>query len=134
MIRYLNTDLDLEADFALSSLATALESNGVRPLHVTEGDDGLWHASFETDDQHDEPEHALKAMLDAIDQLPEEHRSSLGKCTLCEFNIGYDCADEPWAFNNGVTNATLGRMARVGASLRMTLYPPDRDREGQCHL
>ncbi len=43
-----------------------------------------------------------------------------------EFNIGYDCGAEPWAFNQGLSAHLLGRMATAGASLRVTIYP---DRE-----
>ena len=129
MIRYLNTDLDLNADFSLSSLARALESKGVFALHAEERDDGLWYATFEIEGEHDdelhEPEFTLNTMLNAINELGDDDRSSLKNCSLCEFNIGYDCGDEPWAFNNGITNPTLRRMATLGASLRITLYPPE---------
>ena len=42
---------------------------------------------------------------------------------LREFNIGYDCGEEPWAFNQGLSAETLRRVAAVKASLRWTLYP-----------
>ena len=49
-----------------------------------------------------------------------------GQCTTREFNLGYDCGAEPWAFNQGLSSELLGRIAAVGASLRLTIYP---DRE-----
>jgi hypothetical protein len=125
-ISFLNTDLDLVSADDLSPLAKALEAACVFPMHVTRGADGLWYAMFETQGERTEPEPCISVMLSAIESLPPAHRSTWDHCTLREFNIGYDCGDEPWAFNQGLSVALLGRMAAVGASLRVTLYP---DRE-----
>lgn len=124
-IRYLNTDLDLVAGRDLVPLANALEARGVSSLFVTPGDDGRSYATFETDNQYETPESNISAMLAAIESLDENVRALWSECSLREFNIGYDCGYEPWAFNNGLTNATLLRIANAGASLRITLYPPD---------
>lgn len=126
-IRYLNTDLDLVSWQDLSPLAAALEAQGVNPLHVTRGEDGLWYATFETVDQHEVLEASVSAMLDAIESLADDSREHWWECSRREFNAGYDCGDEPWAFNDGLTNETLRRVAALGTALRITLYPPDRD-------
>ncbi|MEE3719966.1 hypothetical protein V2H45_24830 [Tumidithrix elongata RA019] len=123
--RYLNTDLDLFATVDLTPLAAVFESQGVFPLHVTRGEDGHWSAILETDGQYEEPESSIAAMLSVIEQFDEPERSIWRVLTLCEFNIGYDCGSEPWAFNQGLSNALLQRMAKVGASLRVTLYSPE---------
>ena len=123
IISYLNTDLDLTSADDLTALSAAFESAGVSPLHVERGDDGLWHATFETDEQHAEPESNIAGMLAAVELLGEPLRSVWAGCTQREFNIGYDCGAEPWAFNQGLSSALLGRMAAAGASLRLTLYP-----------
>jgi hypothetical protein len=125
-ICYLNTDLDLTSSGDLTALAGVLESRGIRPLHVTRSEDGLWYATFETTDSHDDPEPNIAAMVVVIESLVEPHRSVWLGCSRREFNIGYDCGAEPWAFNQGLSCELLGRMAAVGASLRWTLYP---DRE-----
>jgi hypothetical protein len=130
-IHYINTDLDLVASRDLTSLAAALKARDVFPLHVTYHEDGLWYAIFENEGtfeqylQLDIPEKAIAAMLDAIESLDKKFLSIWSKCSLREFNIGYECGDEPWAFNNGLTNTTLVRMAKLGASLRVTIYPPN---------
>lgn len=126
-ICYLNTDLDLTSSDDLTGLATVFESRGVFPLHVTSGEDGLWYATFEMLDQHTEPEPNIAAMIAVAESLGEPHHSVWLGCTRREFNIGYDCGAEPWAFNQGLSCGLLGRMAAVGASLRFTLYP-DRER------
>jgi hypothetical protein len=125
-ICYLNTDLDLISSDDLTALAAVFDSRGVFPLHVTGGEDGRWFATFETLDQLTEPEPNIAAMVAVAESLDEPHRSVWRGCTLREFNIGYDCGVEPWAFNQGLSCGLLARMAAVGASLRFTLYPERR--------
>jgi hypothetical protein len=122
-ICYLDTDLDLTSPYELTALAATLKSRGVWPLHVTRGADGIWCARFETHDQYTEPESNIAAMLAVVESLGEPHRADWQGCTQREFNIGYDCGVEPWAFNQGLSCSLLGRVAAVGASLRWTLYP-----------
>jgi hypothetical protein len=127
-INYLNTDLDLVAPRDLTPLATALELRGAFPLSLQEDGDGQWYAILElsTDPEVREPEATIGMMLDAIEAIDGDAKELWGECTKREFNIGYDCGDEPWAFNNGLSSRTLHRMASLGASLRITLYPPAR--------
>jgi hypothetical protein len=122
-IQYLNTDLDLTSSEDLTSLASALESRGVFPLHVTHGEDGLWYSTFETVESFTEPDGNIAALLDVIESLVPDLRAVWSRCRRREFNIGFDCGDEPWAFNQALPSELLGRMAAVGASLRWTLYP-----------
>jgi hypothetical protein len=126
VIKYLNTDLDLRSAHDLTVLAATFEAAGVVPLHVGRGGDGLWHATFETDKQHAAPEPNIAAMLALVEALGPPLRSMWAGCSRREFNIGYDCGAEPWAFSQGLSPELLGRMAAAGASLRLTLYP---DRE-----
>jgi hypothetical protein len=122
-ICYLNTDLDLTSADDLTALAAAFERGGVPPLHVTHGADALWYATFETSAQFAEPEPNIRAILAVVESLARPLRSMWDGCTRREFNIGYDCGDEPWAFTQGLPADLLGRMAAAGASLRVTLYP-----------
>jgi hypothetical protein len=128
-IRYLNTDLDLSATKDLRPLAAAFESQGVFPLHVKQGENGSWYATLETEEQYEDPESSIAAMLSVIEKFDEPERNVWQSLKLREFNIGYDCGIEPWAFNQGLSNALLQRIAEVGASVRVTLYPPESLRE-----
>lgn len=125
-IGYLNTDLDLACRDELTELAKAFEVAGVSPLHVTKGEVSVWYATFETDEQHTEPESNISQMLTIIESLAEPLRSIWTRCTQREFNIGYDCGADPWAFNQGLSTELIRRIANAGASIRITLYP-DRD-------
>ena len=125
-IHYLNTDLELISLQDLTALAAHFQSRGVFTLHVTHGEDGRWSAWFETEQEHAEPESNIAEIVGLIESLDEPHRATWFGCTRRELNIGYDCGAEPWAFNQGLSSSLLGRIAAVGASLRLTLYP---DRE-----
>lgn len=125
-ITYLNTDLDLNSVIDLEPLVKVFKSSGILALHVSKGDDGIWRARFETDEQFPEPEPNIAAFLGLVDALSVETRAIWDQCTLREFNIGYDCGDEPWAFSQTLSPELLGRVAAVRASLALTLYP---DRE-----
>ncbi len=122
-IRYLNTDLDLVSEQDLRPLTEAFKASGLSPLHVAAADDGRWFATLETDQQFSEPEQTVAVMLTVIEQLVPALRHCWDRCELREFNIGYDCGNEPWAFNQGLSNSLLGRIAAAGATLRITIYP-----------
>lgn len=124
-IRYLNTDLDLISPQDLTPLVAAFKTAGVYALHCDyEATDSNWHATFESEtSMSEEPERDLAILLAAIESLSPPLRDQWLACTLKELNIGYDCGDEPWAFNNALSAQTLQRLANAGASLRITLYP-----------
>jgi hypothetical protein len=129
-ICYLNTDLVLTSADDLTALAAAFNAGGLFTLRCGCYDDGLWYASFESDalrDRH-QPEPDIVALLAVVESLDEPLRAVWSDCTLREFDIGYDCGSKPWAFNQGLTNLLLGRIAAAGASLRITLYPPAREK------
>ena len=109
-------------------LATEIESHDLVAL-VNPGDDGLFYVMCE-DNNDTEPEPNIKRLLDAVDALSDGARELWARCSKREFNVGYDCGDEPWAFNQGLSNDVLRRMADCGASFRITLYPHRPDNDG----
>ena len=123
-IQYLNTDLDLVCDVDPAVLASEFESRDL-VAHVTPSDDGLFYVLCE-DSNDMEPEPNIVRLLDAIDALSDAGRELWARCSKREFNVGYDCGDEPWSFNQGISNPVLRRMADCGASFRITLYPHKR--------
>lgn len=122
-ICYLNTDLDLVSREDLLELAHAFEVAGAPPLFVTQGEDGLWHVTIETDEQHAEPEPNIAELLAIVESLTEPLRGAWWRCIRREFNIGYECGAEPWAFHQGLSAELLERLAPARASLKFTLYP-----------
>lgn len=122
-IQYLNSDLDLQSDDDLTDLAAALTSRGLLDLHVTKGDDGRWYACFEAGENANEPEPNIRAILEALESLPEHLEAVWARCSLREVNIGYNCGVRPWSFNQGLSNEVLQRLAALGLCLRVTIYP-----------
>jgi len=124
-IHYANTDLDLVAPRDLTPLTDALNALSIYTLNLGQGNDGRWYSTLEVNsgELETDPERTIRAMLDAIEALDGEAKQLWAECSKREFNIGYDCGDEPWAFNQGLSNATLQRMAAMGATLRITIYP-----------
>ncbi|GAB2600301.1 hypothetical protein [Spirosoma areae] len=122
-ICYLNTDLILLAPYDLAPLAEALMSHGVLvSLYVGPGQNGLWSATFETTGSCSEPDLNIGVMLMAIDALDEPSRKLWAACTSREFDIGYECGDEPRVFSQHLSTAILARIAAVGARVVITLY------------
>ena len=127
VIHYLNTDLDLVCDIDPAPLAAEFESRDLC-AHVTHGEDGLWYVLCE-DSNDTEPEPNIVRLLNAVDLLTDTARAIWQRCSKREFNVGYDCGDEPWSFNQGLSNDVLRRMAACGATFRLTLYPHRPDSE-----
>jgi hypothetical protein len=127
MIHYLNTDLDIAAADDLTLLTAALQARGVSPLHVGQSENGEYTATLETDEPFEEPEANLLALLEVIEALHGLERVAWDVCTDRTFDIGYRCGSQPkWpgCFQQELSSQTLRRIADVGASLRLTLYPP----------
>jgi hypothetical protein len=124
-IQYLNTDLCLIGVQDLAELGHALEDKGLCLMFPVQEVDGRWYASFETvtEEENIEPERDIVIMLDAIESLPAPLLDVWESCTQREFNIGYDCGAEPWAFTQGLSTPLLQRLAKANGSLRFTLYP-----------
>lgn len=125
-IRYCNTDLDPTARFDLAPLSDAFAALEVYSLGVHQHETGIWSASFETGAFGD-PEPNIAALLDAIDHLDPRSRDLWEQCSTREFNLGYECGDTPWPFQQGVSADNLARMAVLGLSFRITLYPISRN-------
>ncbi|MCA8992295.1 MAG: hypothetical protein KDA88_09970 [Planctomycetaceae bacterium] len=129
LIQYRNTDLDLVCDVDPSPLVTEFDADDLY-VHVQAGDDGLFYVMCEGGNES-EPELNIVRLLAAIDTLSPAGREVWQRCSKREFNIGYGCGDEPWSFNQGLSNDVLRRMADCGTTFRITLYPhrPESDRQ-----
>lgn len=123
VIRYLNTDLDLCSSEDLTPLATLFTLCGLWQNHLIQEEDGNWFAIFEAGCCGADPEQTITMLLDVIEALVPEYKAMWSRCTVKEFNIGYQCGTEPRPFTQGVSSEVVTRMAAVNASLRITLYP-----------
>ncbi len=130
-IQYLNTDLDLSSSREFSTLVRALTGRKkIFLLHPLTESNEYWWGTFEAEGSgnfDDEPEHTIAVMLKVIESLRGPSLKEWKNCKLREFNIGYDCGSKPWAFNQGLSSELLGRVAAIGASIRITIYPESRE-------
>lgn len=126
--RYRTTDLYLYSDDDLAALAAALQARlparcvGVNRLTHPEA----WYCNFSIDGgpggPAEEPEPGIAAVLAVIEALDPPLRSAWARCSQRVFDVGYDFGRGPFAFRQELSAETLGRLAAVGASLRVTLY------------
>jgi hypothetical protein len=126
---YINTDLDLSSTEALSDIATVLQAQGLSCLYMNCENTGLWQASFESEEQRAEPEASIAQMISIVESLPLPLQTIWSNCRSRIFDIGYNCGDYPWAFNQTLSNQLLTRISAANAAVRVTLYPIERNRE-----
>ena len=123
-IQYLNTDLELVSATDLTPLATALEAQGLMILNQGKYDDS-YYVDFETDDGYPDPETNIAAMVTVIEALAPELQSLWQGCSSRRFDIGYRVPAEAGdRFHQELSAGLLSRLAAVGASVRITIYPP----------
>lgn len=67
-------------------------------------------------------EACIKALLDAVEQLPPAIKALWTGCTKRDFNLGFACGATP-CFELSLSSETLKRIADQRASVTVTLYP-----------
>src|SRR5262245_17489416 len=128
-IRYLNTDLDLSSKEDLRPLARVFQRNDMYALNVGLAKGKFWRAHFEANGMSQTPNGHIAAMLKVIESLKPKARGIWDRCETREFNLGYDSGFRPirGRFSNLIPTRTLLRMANLGLSIRITIYPPDEE-------
>jgi hypothetical protein len=126
--RYLNTDLDIIGECDIRPLVATLEAQEFLSLHCEQAESGRWHATLEksiSDDQPDgsSPEESITAMFPALEALTGEPKSIWERCSERCLDMGFECGEEPWGFRQELSTNTLTRIAALGMTLRITLYP-----------
>jgi hypothetical protein len=112
---------------ALGEIATALEARGLFCLYIDCNPNGLWQASFESQGQYTEAEESIAQMMAIVESLPLSLQTIWINCRNRTFDIGYNCGDYPWAFNQTLSSKLLSRISAANAAVRVTLYPIERN-------
>ncbi|WP_459558495.1 hypothetical protein [Lacunimicrobium album] len=132
-IRYLNTDLDLVADFSLEELSAKIEEQNCYALHTTHGEDGKWYASYESHLEHDDLDdslpHHLEILLTALESLDQDAKSQLSRCAKFDFCVGIDSGETPGNKLYPISANHLSRIAALRASLSICVYRVPRQNE-----
>ena len=122
-VYYINTDLDLVSQSDLKPFASALEAQSLCTLHVENESNLRWVGRFETNVQYTDPETNISAMLDVIENLNPAILRDWEDCSAKEFNIGYASGRGPKQIVHRLNAQLLSRIARLGASVGITVYP-----------
>lgn len=119
---YINTDLDLQSTADLAPVVEFFESKGLHALHSTRFPRKGYVAALETNRQFEMPQATIKAMLRAIEAMPQTSTEIWNACKRRSLNIGYQCGHEPQSIEHGLDNDVISRIARSGLALKITLY------------
>ncbi len=123
---YANTDLELTADCEPLALKAAFDQHDFCDLWELTSEDSPWEGCFETGESYYEPDGNIAGFLAAIESLEGEALREWQTCTRRAFDIGYHVGYEPFDFSQALSAETIRRIANVGASLRITIYAPDK--------
>lgn len=124
-ICFVNVDLEVEAREPLDLLVREFGED-VFVLYNGEAR-GRYLAAFETALGSGDAETTIACLCGLVESLPEEARALWDRCILRTFDIGYEGGDTPSSFRSIIHPLTLRRVADLGATLVVTIYPPAPD-------
>ena len=112
-VYYINTDLMLTAPVNLAPLAQAmapgdLPEESISCLHDSQADGDLYHSVFEASGpqgSYPTPDESIRALLDAIEQLPQALQPLWHACTKKTLDIGYNSGVTPGSVSHPIPNA-----------------------------
>ena len=119
--KFLNLDLVLRAPVDLEALA---EYFGDSVFLLYKGAaEGAFLLALEPSLVNADPETCLGHLLELIERLPEDLRDLWDRCTSKAFDFGFDGGFAAPSFTVQLPPALLGRIARLGGEIHVTVYP-----------
>ena len=121
--QYLNTDLEIESESDLSKIVAEFGED-VLVLHHGEIR-GYQHASFEIAGSTNSTcaDDIINSFCALVEFLSEEARATWDGCCSRAFDIGYESGTSPPNFHSEIKARTIERVAKIGASIVITIYP-----------
>jgi hypothetical protein len=118
---FCNVDLDIESRSDLSALKTEL---GRRVFVLTGGlvRPGFFLLRLETAKQYDNPDDTICAFCSVLERLSPKGKRAWRSAHKREFDVGYDLVPNQTASQFSLRTETLRRIAKLGATLGVTLY------------
>jgi hypothetical protein len=122
-IQYLNTDLVIESKTDLSRIVEEFGEDVVL-LHHGEMR-GYQHASFEIDSGGTSAgaDEIINSFCLLVENLPQEVREIWDACCSRVLDVGYESGTSPQNFRSEIRAFTIQRVAAIGASIVITIYP-----------
>ena len=127
LIKYLNTDLDIESK---SDISPIVEEFGEDVIVLHHGErKGYQHASFEISGSSfdADADGVISSFCTLVEELPKEVREIWDGCVLRVFDIGYESGSSPQNLRSEIRPSTILRVAKIGASIAITIYPESGD-------
>lgn len=124
-VQYLNTDLEIESKSDLSRIVEEF-GNDVFVHHHGEIR-GYEHASFSIAGGSADADATINSFCTLVEQLPKDVRQIWDGCCSRIFDIGYESGTSPKTFRSDIRAATIQRIAELGASIVVTIYPETKE-------
>jgi hypothetical protein len=121
-VRFINVDLEVCGRDDLQWLVDEFGGDAIN-LHCGRVQ-GQFLAVFESSSPHGDPNSLIGYFCHLVDNLPTEARAAWDGLFSKVFDIGYDAGVGPKSYESDLRPETITAIAKVGASLRVTIYPP----------
>ena len=120
-VRYLNVDLEIESKSDLSKIVEEFGED-VSVLYCGEMR-GYQHASFEIPGNTADADETINHFCLLVEELTEEAREVWQSCCSRVMDVGFESGTTPWNFRSEIRASTVQRVAAIGASIVITIYP-----------
>ncbi|MCY7348157.1 MAG: hypothetical protein LH614_18350, partial [Pyrinomonadaceae bacterium] len=127
-ILFANVDLDIESNEDLQYLINCF-GDEVDVLHHDQLENGNnfavleFHLNAVEAGIKGEPDITISAFCSLIENLPLESQKTWNNCLEKRFNIGFESGNTEKRFNAEIKPETVKRVAGIGASIVITIYP-----------
>lgn len=120
---FLNVDLEIESHQNLQPIVEAF-GDDVRNLYCGQAQ-GHYLATFELPGvSGTDPDSIIYSFCRLIESLDNEAKKLWDSAFTKVFDIGYEGGLEPSSYSSEIRAGTIKKVALLGASLRVTIYPP----------
>jgi hypothetical protein len=120
-VHYLNTDLEIESLHDLSKIVEEFGED-VSVLHHGEIR-GYQHASFEIAGSMSGADEVINYFCSLVENLTKDVRMIWDNCCSRILDVGYESGTSPSSFRSEIRASTIKRVAEIGASIVITIYP-----------
>ena len=120
-IMFRNIDLDIES---LVDITPIVEEWGKRvTVFRHEEVDGVFYGSFET--VYSEVSRIIEEYVSLVEGLTPSSREIWDKAHKRDFDFGYESGSKPNNFHSRIEADYVNKLANVGGSIVITIYPPE---------
>ena len=119
--RFINVDLEVSSR---TDLRWLVEEFGADATNLYCGEArGYFLATFETANVPGDPDGKIGYFCHLVECMPPEARQKWNDAFAKVFDLGYESGAGPYSFQSELRADTVAAVARVGASIRVTVYP-----------